>query len=60
MNAALNVKPAAPVKDEVICPKCDHRIWDGEVIRSRCVKLRDGVALCRCKAWVKVPACRAK
>ncbi|SIO94646.1 hypothetical protein [Vibrio spartinae] len=40
---------------EVVCI-CGHRICDSEgVIRSRCVKLVEGMALCRCKRWVKVP-----
>lgn len=44
----------SPVK-EVVC-QCGHRICDSEgVIRSRCVKIVEGVALCRCKVWVEVP-----
>ncbi|MEI8634731.1 hypothetical protein P4S72_27200 [Vibrio sp. PP-XX7] len=39
----------------VVC-ECGHRICDSDgVIRSRCVKVPEGVALCRCKRWVKVP-----
>ena len=33
---------------------CGHRIVDGEVIGSRCVKPTEGLALCRCKRWVEV------
>ncbi|EMI4326248.1 TPA: hypothetical protein ACYHS1_001568 [Vibrio cholerae] len=41
---------------EVMCI-CGHRICDSEgIIRSRCVKLLESEALCRCKRWVKVPA----
>ena len=40
--------------DAVSC-KCGHRIFDGQVVRSRCVKPAEGIALCRCKEWVKVP-----
>jgi len=40
---------------EVVC-QCGHRICDSEgVIRSRCVKIVEGIALCRCKRWVEVP-----
>ncbi len=40
---------------KVICT-CGHCICDSEgIIRSRCVKLHEGTALCRCKRWVKVP-----
>jgi hypothetical protein len=39
----------------VDCPACGRRIFDGEVIRSRCVKVAEGLALCRCKGWVRVP-----
>ncbi len=34
---------------------CGHRIFYGELIRSRCAKPADGLALCRCKRWVEVP-----
>ncbi|EJL6947023.1 hypothetical protein NMT39_000308 [Vibrio cholerae] len=35
---------------------CGHCIFTHSgVIRSRCVKVAEGVALCRCKRWVKVP-----
>lgn len=41
------------VVNEVVC-QCGHRICDGVgVIRSRCVKIVEGVALCRCKEWVR-------
>lgn len=38
----------------VVCV-CGHVIFDGEAIRSRCVKPAEGLALCRCKRWVEVP-----
>jgi len=44
-------------RPEVRCD-CGHHIFDGIVVRSRCVRLlpRGGAeALCRCKRWVKVP-----
>jgi len=34
---------------------CGHTLYDGQMIRSRCVNVRDGTALCRCKQWVAVP-----
>ncbi|WP_120510973.1 hypothetical protein [Photobacterium salinisoli] len=44
-----------PIVNEVVC-ECGHRICDSEgVIRSRCVKIGEGIALCRCKRWVSVP-----
>lgn len=52
-------KPTAEKKDfshidNVTCT-CGHKIFDGEVIRSRCVKVHESMALCRCKKWVSVP-----
>lgn len=54
-NTALKL-PQEPEKtlDIVKCPKCQHVIFDGEVIRSRCVKVHTAEALCRCKEWVKI------
>lgn len=49
---ALLSTPIVP--GDVVC-ECGHTIWDGEAIRSRCVKPAEGVALCRCKRWVAVP-----
>ena len=35
---------------------CGHWICDSAgIIRSRCVKIHEGTALCRCKRWLKVP-----
>ena len=34
---------------------CGHVVFDGQVIRSRCVDIVDAVALCRCKRGVRVP-----
>lgn len=36
---------------------CGRVIYDGEAIKSRCVKPGKDVshALCKCKLWVKVP-----
>lgn len=44
----------SPAPAHVQC-KCGHVIFDGEVIRSRCVKVLEAKALCRCKRWVAVP-----
>ena len=43
-------------KDSVQC-ECGHKLFDGDsgVIRSRCVKVYEKKALCRCKKWVEVP-----
>lgn len=38
----------------VHCPECDFKIYDGEVVRSRCFKLHESKALCRCKEWVDI------
>lgn len=37
--------------------ECGFDIFDGEVIRSRVVRLKDrgAEAKCRCKRWVRVP-----
>ena len=59
MNTASSTQSAAqqvsPIREPVHCPKCQFRIYDGEVIRSRCVHLVNRKALCRCKSWVPVP-----
>lgn len=36
---------------------CGNTVFDGEAIKSRCVKLGKNIsyALCKCKRWVKVP-----
>lgn len=34
---------------------CQHRIFDGDVVRSRCVHLALRIALCKCRRWVQVP-----
>lgn len=59
MNTATAYQSQANTQNqkvsEVTCI-CGHRICDSEgIIRSRCVKLIEGEALCRCKRWVKVP-----
>jgi len=46
-------KPPAPIQ----C-KCGFRIWDGDVVRSRVLRLTSGArfeAKCRCKRWIRVP-----
>ncbi|MCG7587847.1 hypothetical protein [Photobacterium sp. OFAV2-7] len=41
---------------EAIVCDCGHCIFTHQgVIRSRCVKVAEGLALCRCKKWVRVP-----
>ena len=42
---------------ETVTCTCGHKIFDGEVVRSRCVKVLESKALCRCKKWVGVPVC---
>lgn len=49
-NQKKTIKPV-----ETVTCVCGHKIYDGEVVRSRCVKLHEGQALCRCKKWVGVP-----
>jgi len=49
-----NHKPKTLPNDAVVC-QCGFVIFDGEVIRSRAVKPKQGLALCRCKRWVQVP-----
>lgn len=47
-------------KDSVRC-ECGHLIFNAEqgVIRSRCVFILEGTALCRCKKRVPIPALKA-
>jgi hypothetical protein len=42
---------------KVICPRCEHVIFDGEAVLSRCVLVEDhgAKAKCKCKEWVRVP-----
>ncbi len=44
----------APEQDQRVVCECGHVIFDGEVIRARCVNVRTGEAKCRCKRWVPV------
>jgi hypothetical protein len=45
-----------PFRQPVTC-RCGHVIYDGDVIKSRCVKVlvMGAQALCKCKSWVVVP-----
>lgn len=49
------VPKPAPTFEPVRCPWCRHTIFTGMVIRSRCVDVLNGQALCKCKRWVRVP-----
>lgn len=43
---------------EPIQCECGFKIWDGEVVRSRVLRIRaDGwfEAKCRCKRWIPLP-----
>ena len=52
MSVSQLNKPLENVKCE-----CGRIVFDGEAIKSRCVKpgLTVSYALCKCKQWVKVP-----
>lgn len=54
MPAAQQIHSLRP---QVRCPHCRSVVFDGEVIKSRIVKvLANGAeAKCYCKAWVEVP-----
>ena len=52
MNSVAELHP----KPQPVVCDCGRTVFDGEVIKSRAVKLfPEAVALCRCKAWVRVP-----
>jgi|GEM_PF-4709057 len=53
IKTSTNHKPNKLPPDAVVC-QCGFVIFDGEVIRSRAVKPKQGLALCRCKRWVEV------
>ncbi|WP_038225768.1 hypothetical protein [Vibrio sp. ER1A] len=62
MNTAEKLQPQHQAKihgrasNQPVDCICGHRICDERgVIRSRCVKIHEGTALCRCKRWVEVP-----
>ena len=53
-NAMLHDLINVPYR-AVVC-SCGHCIFTHQgMIRSRCVNVGEGTALCRCKKWVKVP-----
>ena len=52
-NAAEKIPETAILTKPVTCV-CGHLIFDGEVIRSRCVRPSDMKAKCRCKQWVSL------
>lgn len=49
--------PVEPLRPKESCPYSGFEIFNGVVVRSRCVKLmvRGGVAKCRWKKVVEVP-----
>ena len=52
------VLQACGPRQTVRCGTCHHQLFDGIVVRSRIVRLlpRGGAeAMCRCKAWLRVP-----
>ena len=54
MNQQVSV--VQQTEEKVRC-ECGHVIFDGDVIKSRCVKvgINDSQALCRCKRWKTIP-----
>ncbi|SIO94650.1 hypothetical protein VSP9026_02379 [Vibrio spartinae] len=53
LDAALNALLNGPYR-AVVC-ECGHVIFTHKgMIRSRCVDVRTGRALCRCKKWIGV------
>jgi hypothetical protein len=45
-------------KTEPVVCACGFKIWDGEVVRSRVLRIlpdRHFEAKCKCKRWVKLP-----
>jgi len=55
MSAAQQI--AETERPCVKCPKCHKIIFDGDVIKSRIVKVlpTGAEAKCSCKSWVSVP-----
>lgn len=55
----MNTVPIKPVQVEQVKCECGHVLYDGEAIKSRCVKPGKDLsyALCKCKRWVNVPIC---
>jgi hypothetical protein len=56
MGPAKSRSEPIPLRREVRCT-CGHRVFDGVVVKSRVVRVLPigAEALCRCKAWVRVP-----
>lgn len=59
MKTALAVVPKPVERDKVFCPRCQHVIFDGAAVLSRCVLVEEhgakAKAKCKCKEWVRVP-----
>lgn len=53
---ASNVQAIYTPPEPVACPNCGIAIFDGEVIKTRCLDPVKLTAKCRCKAWVDVSA----
>jgi hypothetical protein len=53
----LYAQKAQPFRPAVRCPNCNNMLFDGEVIKSRIIRvlLNGSEAKCRCKKWVAVP-----
>ena len=54
MSQAVSQQEPQPTPDTVEC-ECGHTICLDGFIKSRCVNIHEGTALCRCKKWVSVP-----
>ncbi|MFP4615581.1 MAG: hypothetical protein ACLFRB_06865 [Thiohalorhabdus sp.] len=54
MRSAASTSERRELDQRVVC-ECGHVVYDGEVIRARCVHPESGTAKCRCKRWVAVP-----
>ncbi len=52
-----NSQPIQSIRPQVRCKQCRSVIFDGQVIKSRIVKILDigAEAKCQCKNWVTVP-----
>lgn len=49
-----SVSPICEQRPAIHCPSCDRLVYDGQVIKSRCVDPARLTAKCRCKAWVDI------
>lgn len=57
MMQQLQTVPTQKTRQPIRCPHCGKAVFDGDVIKSRVLKIfaSHSEAKCQCKTWVKIP-----